>query len=44
MKKTTKFKRILSGVLSAVMTISAIPIVSVHADESTEPYPYDWFD
>mgnify|MGYP000734030113 CR=1 FL=1 len=43
MKKTTKFKRILSGVLSAVMTISAIPIVSVHADESTEPYPYTMF-
>lgn len=28
MKKATKFKRILSGVLSAVMAVSAVPIVS----------------
>lgn len=40
MKQITKFKRLLSGVLSAVMTVSAVPIVSAHADESTEPYPY----
>ena len=43
MKQITKFKRLLSGVLSAVMTVSAIPIVSAHADESTEPYPYTMF-
>lgn len=43
MKKATKFKRILSGVLSAVMTVSAVPIVSIHAEESTEPYPYTMF-
>ncbi len=35
-EKTTKFKRILSGVLSAVMTVCAMPIV--YAEESTEPY------
>ena len=43
MKKTTKFKRILSGVLSAAMTVSAIPIVSAHAEENLEPYPYTMF-
>lgn len=43
MKQTTKFKRLLSGVLSAVMAISTVPIVSVHAEESTEPYPYTMF-
>lgn len=37
------FKRLLSGVLSATMTVSAIPIVSAHAEESTEPYPYTMF-
>ena len=40
MKKATKFKRILSGVLSAVMAVSAVPIVSAQAEESIEPYPY----
>lgn len=37
------FKRMLSGVLSAVMTVSAVPIVSAHAEESAEPYPYTMF-
>ena len=32
------FKRLLSGVLSATMTVSAIPIVSAHAEESAESY------
>ena len=36
-------KRMLSGVLSTAMTISAVPIVSAHADESEEPYPYTLF-
>lgn len=43
MKKITNFKRLLSGVLSAVMTVSAVPIVSANAEESTEPYPYTMF-
>lgn len=43
MKKATKFKRILSGVLSAVMAVSAVPIVSAHAEENAEPYPYTMF-
>lgn len=43
MKKATKFKRILSGVLSAVMAVSAVPIVSAQAEESIEPYPYTMF-
>jgi len=37
------FKRLLSGVLSATMTVSAIPIVSAHAEESAEPYTYTMF-
>ena len=37
------FKRLLSGVLSATMTISAIPVVFSRAEESTEPYPYTMF-
>lgn len=41
--QTTKFKRLLSGVLSAVMVISTVPIASAHAEESTEPYPYTMF-
>lgn len=43
MKKATMLKRILSGALSAVMAISAVPIVSAHAEESTELYPYTMF-
>lgn len=37
------FKRLLSGVLSSAMTVSAIPIVSAHAEESTQPFPYTMF-
>lgn len=37
------FKRLLSGMLSAVMTISAIPLVSAYADEGAKPYPYTMF-
>ena len=37
------FKRFLSGVLSAAMTVSAIPIVSAHAAEGAESYPYTMF-
>ena len=37
------FKRLLSGVLSATMTVSATPIISAHAEESAEPYPYTMF-
>ena len=33
----------LSGVLSAAMAFSAIPIVPAHADESTKSYPYMLF-
>lgn len=43
MKQITKFKRLISGVLSAVMAVSAVPIVSVNAEESSEPYPYTMF-
>lgn len=43
MKQFTKFKRLLSGVLSIVMAVSAVPIVSAHAEESPEPYPYTLF-
>lgn len=37
------FKRMLYGIMSVVMTISAVPIVSAHAEESIEPYPYTMF-
>ena len=37
------FNRLLSGSLSMVTTISAIPIVSAHAEESAEPSPYPPF-
>ena len=45
MKQISKFNRFLSGVLSMVMVMSAIPTVSVHAEEKTsvEPYPYTMF-
>ena len=43
MKQITKFKRLLSGVLSAVITISAIPFTSATAEDSNEPYPYTMF-
>ena len=36
-------KHLLSGVLSAAMAFSAIPIVPAHADESTKSYPYMMF-
>ena len=37
------FKRLLSCVLSATMAVSAIPIVSAHAAEGAESYPYTMF-
>ena len=37
------FKRVLSGVTSMAMILSAIPIVSAHAEERTQPYPYTLF-
>lgn len=37
------YNRLLSGVMSIAMMISAIPIVLAHADESTEPYLYTMF-
>lgn len=43
MKQITKFKRLLSGVLSAVITISAIPFTSANAQDSNDPYPYTMF-
>ncbi len=43
MKHITKLKQLFSGVLSEVMTVSAVPIVSVHAEENSEPYPYTLF-
>lgn len=39
----TIFNRLLSGILSAAMILSAIPIVPTRAEESTEPYPYTMF-
>lgn len=39
----SKFKRLLSGILSVAVTIIAVPIVSANAEESTEPYPYTIF-
>ena len=39
----THLKRLFSGALSVVMAISAIPVVSAHAEESDEPYPYTMF-
>ena len=43
--KQFNFKRLLSGFLSGVMALSAIPIASVNAEKtvSTEPYPYTMF-
>lgn len=38
MKSLTK--RFVSSVLSVAMAISTVPIVSAHAEESTDPYPY----
>ena len=37
------FKRLLSGVLSTIMAISAVPIVSANSEESAESYPYTLF-
>lgn len=36
-------KRLLSSVLSTTISLSAIPIVPVHAEEITESYPYIMF-
>ncbi|MDE6679021.1 MAG: VWA domain-containing protein, partial [Ruminococcus sp.] len=43
MNKKAKLKRLLAGAMSTVMTIGAVPIVSVNAEESTKPYPYAMF-
>lgn len=36
----TFFNRLLSEALSAAMVISAVPIVSTHAEESIESFTY----
>lgn len=37
------FNRLLSGILSVAVTLSAVPIISAHAEESPEIYPYTLF-
>ena len=37
------FNRLLSGILSVAVTLSAVPIISAHAEESPEMYPYTLF-
>lgn len=39
----SKFKRILSGILSTATALSAIPIASAKAEESISSYPYTMF-
>lgn len=41
--KHSKFKRLFSSVMSAVMAINAVPFISGNAEESTDPYPYTMF-
>lgn len=45
MNLKSKFKRILSGVLSLAVTASILPCFPAFADEQTEPekYPYTMF-
>ena len=33
------FKRILSGMLSLTIAVSAVPVITTYADESSELYP-----
>ena len=44
MKQITKFKRLLSGVLSPVMPIIATPIVSTYTEKSEEHFTYSTDD
>lgn len=37
------FKRILSGMLSLTIAVSAVPVITTYADESSELYPYTMF-
>lgn len=37
------FNRLVSGILSVAVTLSAVPIISAHAEESPEMYPYTLF-
>ena len=39
----SKFKHILSGILSTATALSAIPIASAKAEESISSYPYTMF-
>ena len=39
----SKYKSFLSGILSIAVTISAIPVVSVDAEENAQLYPYTLF-
>ena len=37
------FKRVLSGILSTITAVNAVPFVSANAEESAELYPYTMF-
>lgn len=39
----SKFRRLISSVMSVIMAISAIPITSIQAEDSTQLYPYTMF-
>lgn len=39
----TKPRRIISTLLSAVMSLSSIPPVTAHGEDTTERYPYTFF-
>ena len=39
----SKFKRILSGMLSAATALGAVPVASAKAEDSTSSYPYTMF-
>ena len=41
MKK--RFRRLFTGMLSAVMTLSAMPLATIHGENEVQKYPYTFF-
>ena len=41
MKK--RFRRLFTGMLSAVMTLSAMPLATIHGENEVQRYPYTFF-
>ena len=43
MRMKKRFRRLFTGMLSAVMTLSAMPLATIHGENEVQRYPYTFF-